>query len=60
MKCSFCGEKIPLGRGKMFVKNDGRIFTFCNSKCERNWKMGREGKYVKWTKISRKRRKPEK
>ncbi len=53
-KCSFCGENIPEGRGKMLVKNDGRIFHFCSSKCEKNWELGREGKRVKWTQTSRK------
>ena len=40
---------MKVGRGKMFVRNDGKIFTFCNSKCEKNWNMGRVGKRVKWT-----------
>ncbi|MCX6815040.1 MAG: 50S ribosomal protein L24e [Candidatus Aenigmarchaeota archaeon] len=48
-KCSFCGGKTPEARGKMFVRNDGKIFYFCNSKCQGNWKLGREGKSVKWT-----------
>lgn len=38
------------GRGKMFVKKAGNVFQFCNSKCQRNWKLGREGKRKKWTK----------
>jgi len=50
MKCSFCGDTIPPGRGKMFVKNDGRIFYFCDSKCDKNYRLGREGKFLKWTK----------
>ena len=49
MKCSFCGGQVPEGRGKMYVKNDGRIFNFCNSKCQKNWKMGRDAKNIKWT-----------
>ena len=32
----------------MFVRNDGRIFYFCGSKCQKNWNMGREGKKLKW------------
>jgi large subunit ribosomal protein L24e len=48
-KCSFCGGKTPDARGKMFVRNDGKIFYFCNSKCHSNWKLHREGKNVKWT-----------
>ncbi len=49
-KCSFCGENIKPGRGKMFVKISGQVLNFCASKCERNWKMGRAGKKSKWTK----------
>ncbi len=49
-KCSFCADNIPEGRGKVFVKADGKIFQFCNSKCQKNWRMGRVGKKVRWTK----------
>lgn len=39
------------GTGKMFVKNDGRIFYFCSSKCEKNFlKLKREPRLVRWTK----------
>ena len=48
MKCSICKSNLLKGSGKMFVRNDGRIFYFCSSKCQRNWKMGREGKKLKW------------
>jgi len=34
MKCSFCGEEIPRGTGKMFVMNNGSIYYFCSGKCE--------------------------
>lgn len=53
-KCSFCSKAIPLGRGKVFVKNDGRMFHFCDSKCQANWNMGREPKNLKWTETHRK------
>lgn len=49
-KCSICSEAIPEGRGKMFVKNDGRIFYFCGSKCEKNFELGRDPRKVKWIK----------
>jgi len=49
--CSFCGDEIEPGTGKMFVKKDGAIFYFCSSKCERNQlKLGRVPRRVKWTK----------
>lgn len=34
----------------MFVKNDGRIFQFCSSKCQKNFRLKRDGKKMKWTK----------
>jgi large subunit ribosomal protein L24e len=49
MKCSFCGSNIKLGSGKMFVKNDGTIYYFDSSKCEKNFLMGRKSKKIKWT-----------
>lgn len=36
------------GTGKMFVKNDGKIFYFCSSKCEKNMMLGREPARTKW------------
>ena len=56
-RCSFCGQEIPSGRGKMFVRNDAKIFYFCNSKCEKNWKLGRQGKKTRWTAVFRKEKK---
>ena len=56
MKCSFCKENIEQGTGKMLVKDDGKIFYFCSSKCEKNMmKLRREPKDVKW--ISKKKAK---
>lgn len=50
MKCSFCGSEIEIGTGMMFAKNDGKIFYFCSSKCEKNiFKLGRIPRKVKWT-----------
>jgi len=49
--CSFCGEEIEPGTGKMFVKKDGKTFYFCSSKCEKNMlKLGRNPRKLKWTK----------
>jgi large subunit ribosomal protein L24e len=38
----------------MFVLKSGVVRYFCSSKCERNWKLGRDSKNVKWTEIFRK------
>ena len=54
MKCSFCGNVMEKGTGKMFVKISGEVLYFCSSKCEKNWRLGRDPKKVRWTKIHRK------
>ncbi|MFQ6009649.1 MAG: 50S ribosomal protein L24e [Candidatus Aenigmatarchaeota archaeon] len=38
-KCSFCKINVEQGTGKMFVRNDGKIFYFCGSKCQKNMLM---------------------
>ncbi|NOZ81674.1 MAG: 50S ribosomal protein L24 [Candidatus Micrarchaeota archaeon] len=52
MRCSFCRSSIEKGTGKMFVKNNGEIFYFCSSKCEKNFMMGRNPRKLKWTRAS--------
>ena len=48
--CSFCGNAVKKGCGKMFVKNDGTVFTFCSQKCEKNLRdLGRDPKKTRWT-----------
>ena len=50
MKCTFCGKTIKMGTGKIYVKQDGKIFYFCSSKCEKNMiKLGRKPVNVGWT-----------
>ena len=49
MKCTFCNSEIEMGTGKMLVKNDGKVFYFCSSKCEKNMiKLGREARKTNW------------
>ena len=51
MKCTFCGDEIKPGTGKMFVKSDGKIYYFCSTKCEKNvFKLKRQARLVPWTK----------
>jgi large subunit ribosomal protein L24e len=52
--CSFCGETLEPGTGKMFVKKDGSILFFCGSKCQNNFKLKRVPRRVTWTKAGRK------
>ncbi len=57
MKCSICKDTIHKGLGKMFVGNDGKIFYFCSSKCQKNWKLGRSPKKLRWISRERKEKK---
>ncbi|PTD93409.1 50S ribosomal protein L24e [archaeon SCG-AAA382B04] len=48
-ECSFCNEKIPPGKGKMYVKTTGEIFYFCSSKCQKNMlDLKRKKRDVEW------------
>ncbi|MBI3413086.1 MAG: 50S ribosomal protein L24e [Candidatus Aenigmarchaeota archaeon] len=53
MKCSFCGNTTAAGTGKVIVRKDGSMLSFCGTKCERNHKI-REPVKVKWTEAHRK------
>ena len=49
--CTFCGNEIEPGTGKMFIKKDGTIFNFCSMKCQKNLlKLRRVPRRVMWTK----------
>lgn len=49
-RCSFCRRVIEPGTGLMFAKNDGRIFVFCSSKCEKHlMKLQHKPRTTKWT-----------
>src|SRR2546422_9334108 len=51
--CSFCGDEIEPGTGKMFVRRDGTVFFFGSSKCERNLlDLGRVPRTVRWTRAA--------
>lgn len=52
--CTFCGEKVEPGTGKMYVRKDGTIFYFCSSKCQNNFRLGRVPRRVEWTEAGRK------
>ena len=34
--CTFCGDEIEPGTGKMYIKKDGVVYNFCTSKCFKN------------------------
>ncbi|WMW24828.1 50S ribosomal protein L24e [Methanolobus sediminis] len=52
-KCSFCGELLEPGTGKLFVKKDGSTYYFCTSKCESNFELGRLPRRTIWTEQGR-------
>jgi len=48
--CSFSGEEIEPGTGLMFIKKDGTVMWFKNSKARKNaLKLKRNPRRVKWT-----------
>ncbi|WAI00592.1 50S ribosomal protein L24e [Methanogenium organophilum] len=52
--CTFCGEPLEPGTGKMYVRKDGSIYYFCGPKCQNNYRLGRVPRRVVWTKAGRK------
>ena len=51
VSCSFCGNEIEPGTGKMYVQKDAKVFYFCSTKCEKNLiKLNRKPRHTKWTK----------
>ena len=54
-KCTFCGNQIEKGTGKMFVFVSGKIDYYCSNKCEKNiQKLKRDPLRVRWTEHYRK------
>lgn len=51
--CDFSGEEIEPGTGIMYVRNDGTVLHFKDSKCEKNYFMGREARDLEWTEAGR-------
>ncbi|WP_049920851.1 50S ribosomal protein L24e [Halopiger djelfimassiliensis] len=51
--CDYTGEEIEPGTGIMYVKNDGTVLHFVDSKAEKNYKLGREPRDLEWTEEGR-------
>ncbi|HDD60323.1 MAG: 50S ribosomal protein L24e [Thermoplasmata archaeon] len=49
--CSFCGERIEPGTGRMYIKRDATVLYFCSNKCFKNMIiLKRDPKHTRWTK----------
>ena len=52
VRCSFCRETIEQGTGKLFIKNDGRMFAFCGNTCQKHlFKLKHKPRNTRWTKV---------
>lgn len=48
--CTFCGDEIEPGTGRMYIKKDGVVYHFCTSKCFKNMiVLGRVPRRTTWT-----------
>jgi large subunit ribosomal protein L24e len=47
--CDYSGEEIEPGTGIMYVRTDGTVLHFADSKCEKNYFLGREPRDLEWT-----------
>ncbi len=48
--CTFCGDEIEPGTGRMYIKKDGVVYNFCSSKCYKNLViLGRVPRRTTWT-----------
>jgi len=49
-KCTFCGQTLRPGTGKLYVQKDGKTLYFCSMKCEKNLlKLKRKPIKTKWS-----------
>ena len=46
-------EEIQPGTGTMYVKTNGQILHFVDSKAEKNYFLGREARDLEWTEEGR-------
>ena len=51
--CDYSGEEIEPGTGIMYVRTDGTVLHFVDSKAEKNYFLGREARDLEWTEAGR-------
>ncbi|WP_440771655.1 50S ribosomal protein L24e [Natronorubrum sp. DTA28] len=51
--CDYTGEEIEPGTGIMYVRKNGSVLHFVDSKAEKNYKLGREPRDLEWTEDGR-------
>ncbi|MDJ1431827.1 50S ribosomal protein L24e [Halostagnicola sp. A-GB9-2] len=56
--CDYTGEEIEPGTGIMYVRKDGSVLHFVDSKAEKNYKLGREPRDLEWTEEGRRGKSP--
>ncbi len=56
--CDYTGEEIEPGTGIMYVRTDGTVLHFVDSKAEKNYKLGREPRDLEWTEAGRRNKGP--
>ena len=44
--CTFCGNDIEPGTGKMYVRRDGNVHFFCSEQAGREWSAENEGTFI--------------
>jgi len=51
--CDYSGKEIEPGTGIMYVRTDGTVLHFADSKAEKNYLLGREARDLEWTEAGR-------
>ncbi len=51
--CDYTGADIEPGTGIMYVRKNGNVLHFVDSKAEKNYLMGREARDLEWTEQGR-------
>ncbi|KAH9386306.1 large subunit ribosomal protein L24e [Nematocida major] len=51
--CSFSGQAIYRGKGRILVRNNGSTFLLAKKKCRSHFNMGMNPKKISWTLASR-------